>query len=376
MKRLVRLALRVASAALLSGTSALAIAGPGHDHADDAVPKAGPNSPQRQSDGSVFLPKRSQRQLGVRTIVVARTEVAGTVELAGRVIADPGAGGRVQAMQPGRLEALPRGMPSLGQRVVRGEVLAYVVPAIAALERGAQQAQLAELRAQLAIAEKRVARYAELEGTVPRRDLDQARIEAEGLRGRIASLEAALGTREPLIASASGLIATIGATAGQMLDARELVFEIVDPSRLRIEAVTYDSAVANAITGGRLMKPNGEVIALGVVGAATVLRDLAIPVQFRLSAQSKGGLQLSVGELVRVVAQLKRKNHGLPVPASALVRNAANEYIVWAHTEPERFVPKTVTFEPLDGANVLVTSGLQPEERVVVRAANLVNQVR
>ena len=38
--------------------------------------------------------------------------------------------------------------------------------------------------------------------------------------------------------------------------------------------------------------------------------------------------------------------------------------------------PRTVTVEPLDGANVAVTSGLRAGDRVVVRAATLVNQVR
>jgi cobalt-zinc-cadmium efflux system membrane fusion protein len=41
---------------------------PGHDHGEEAA-SAGGNSPKRQPDGSVFLPKPSQRQLGVRTVV-------------------------------------------------------------------------------------------------------------------------------------------------------------------------------------------------------------------------------------------------------------------------------------------------------------------
>ena len=42
-------------------------AGEGHDHGDaPAAPSA--NGPQRQPDGSVFLPKPAQRQLGVRTV--------------------------------------------------------------------------------------------------------------------------------------------------------------------------------------------------------------------------------------------------------------------------------------------------------------------
>ena len=62
---------------------------------------------------------------------------------------DPNAGGRVQSMVAGRLEAGPKGFPALGQTVRKGEVLAYVVPASDTLERANQAAQLAELRASL-----------------------------------------------------------------------------------------------------------------------------------------------------------------------------------------------------------------------------------
>ena len=50
--------------------AAPAFAGDGHDHGDSG-PAANANGPQRQPDGSVFLPKPAQRQLGIRTLVVA-----------------------------------------------------------------------------------------------------------------------------------------------------------------------------------------------------------------------------------------------------------------------------------------------------------------
>ena len=45
-------------------------------------------------------------------------------------------------------------------------------------------------------------------------------------------------------------------------------------------------------------------------------------------------------------------------------------------TAPERFEPRTVTAEPLDGTHVAVTSGLKTGDRVAVRAATLINQIR
>ncbi len=62
--------------------------GEGHDHGD-AGASSNANGPQRQPDGSVFLPKPAQRQLGVRTLVAVAAELPRTVELSGKVLMDP-----------------------------------------------------------------------------------------------------------------------------------------------------------------------------------------------------------------------------------------------------------------------------------------------
>ncbi|RYY81089.1 MAG: efflux RND transporter periplasmic adaptor subunit, partial [Comamonadaceae bacterium] len=116
-----------------------AFAAPGHDHGDVA-PAAASNAPRRLPDGSVFLPKTSQRQLAVRTLLTERRQAPRTVELTGRVVMDPNAGGRVQPTQAGRVEAGPRGLPRLGQFVRKGEVLAVVRSSASAIERANQQA--------------------------------------------------------------------------------------------------------------------------------------------------------------------------------------------------------------------------------------------
>mgnify|MGYP006196831685 CR=1 FL=1 len=61
-------------AAVLAGLAPQTLAGDGHDHGD-APPAANGNGPQRLPDGSVFLPKPAQRQIGVRTLSVEAGEV-------------------------------------------------------------------------------------------------------------------------------------------------------------------------------------------------------------------------------------------------------------------------------------------------------------
>ena len=347
-------------------------AGEGHDHGDaPAAPSA--NGPQRQPDGSVFLPKPAQRQLGVRTLVTEVAELPRTVELGAKVLMDPNAGGKVQALNAGRIEPGPRGLPNAGQAVRKGEVLAYVVSSAAPIERSNQAAQLAELRAAKALADKRVARLQELADTMPRKEIEAAESEVASLAARIAAVGGGLSNREALVAPVSGVIASAHVVAGQVVDARELIFEIVDPSRLRIEALAFDAALAANI-GGATMAVGGKRVPLIFVGASRSLREQALPLSFR--AQGEALDQLAVGQPVRVFVQTKDKVKGLSVPVASLMKNPANQTVVWVKTAPERFEARAVTTEPLDGVNAAVTSGLEPGDRVATQGATLINQVR
>ena len=100
----------------------------------------------------------------------------------------------------GRIDTGPRGLPNPGQAVRKGEVLAYVVPSAAPIERSNQAAQLAELRAAKALADKRIARLQELADTVPRKDVEAAESEAASLAARIAAVGGGLSIREALVA--------------------------------------------------------------------------------------------------------------------------------------------------------------------------------
>lgn len=352
-----------------------ALAGPGHDHGD-APPAPTGNGPSRQPDGSVFLPKPAQRQLGVRTLVAATGQHAKAFELAGTVVMDPNAGGKVQAVLAGRLEAGPKGLPGVGQAVRKGEVLAYVVPTAGAIERSNQLAQQAELRAARDLAARRVARLTELADTVPRKDIEAAESELQSLTQRLGAVGAGLATRDALVAPVSGVIASANAVAGQVVDARELVFEVVDPSRLRIEALAYDPAQAQSVAGATLAV-GGQRVPLRFVGAARSLRDQAQPLQFAGDSSVLGTLaHLAIGQPVRVFVQSTDKVDGVQVPAAALLRNPANQTIVWVKEAPERFAPRVVTAVPLDGTSVAITSGLQPGDRVATQGATLINQVR
>jgi len=331
------------------------------------------DAPRRQPDGSVFVPKPTQRLLGVRTTMAESAEAPVAVQIVGQVVADPNASGRVQSSQAGRIEPPEGGFPALGSRVERGQVLAWIIPVLGAQERSGVQANLADLDAQIAIAQARVQRLSGLAGSVSAREISEARAELEGLRQRRTAVEGGLNGREAVRASASGVLSVVNAVAGQIVDAREPLFEVVDPGRLWVEGVAFDAALVAEIAGASAVTAGGQPLSLSFIGRGLTLRQQAIPLQFRIEQVPPG---LSVGTPVTVTVQTPRRARGIVLPSEAVVRSPEGSQVVFEMPGAERFVPRPVRVQPLDGRTVLVTAGLDRGARVVTQAAGLIAQVR
>ncbi len=331
------------------------------------------DAPRRQADGSVFVPKPSQRLLGLRTGPAEAGEASVAVPLAGQIVADPNASGRVQASEAGRIEPPEGGFPALGQRVARGEVLGFVVPIMAAQDRVGVRASIAELDSLIVITEARVRRFTALTGTVAQAEISDARALLEGLRQRrAANLPAVMG-REPIIAPSAGVISVVRVAAGQVIQAQEPLFDIVDPARLWVEAIAFDTSAVAEISGASAMTASGQALRLGFVGRGMTLRQQGLPLHFRIEGAPPG---LAVGQPVTVLVETPRRTAGIVLPAEAVVRNPEGGQVVYEMPSAERFVPRPVRVQPLDGQRVLVTSGLERGARVVTSGAGLIAQVR
>ena len=375
MKRLFYFGVQVAVLAMASALSAWAgpgAHGPNGEHLDQASsPTAGGLA--RLADGSVNVPKLAQRRMGLRTQLAPESEAAAMIQLPGRVVADPNASGQVQATHGGRVEPGPRGLPMAGQAVKQGEVLVWVRHHADPFALAAQQSQRAELKAARDLAEQRLRRLESLEGTVPRKDIDAARIDVQSLTEREQRIAAILDVREPLRAPVSGVIARADVKAGQIVDTREVLIEVIDPARLMVEASTPDVSLGSRLGTAHLAGLEG--VKLQLVGAARSLRDGMLPLNFRASVAA-GAAPLAVGQTVTLVAALKERRKGIVLPASSVVRSPSNEPIVWIKTGAERFMPQPVQVQPLDAVTVLVTQGLAADNRVLVQGASLIAQIR
>lgn len=373
-----RLAMGVAALALAWPMSSLAAPGahgPNGEHLDAPGNAGAAPGLARLPDGSVQVPMLAQRRLGIRTAIAPQSEAAATIELPGRVVVDPNASGRVQSVHGGRVMPGPRGLPVAGQAVRRGDVLVHVQHHAEPYALAAQQSQLAELRSARALAAQRVQRLEALEGTVPRKDIEAARAELQSLSTRERVIGTSISTRESLVAPVSGVIARADVVAGQIVEARDVLFEVIDPGRVLVEATTSDPALAARVEAASLQGTPG--VKLTLLGAARTLRDGVLPLTFRAeSGQAGTALPLAVGQPVTVLASSDERIKGFVLPAAAIARNAANEPIVWVKSGAERYIAQPVQFRPLDAGTVVVTQGLGADNRVVVQGASLIAQIR
>lgn len=349
--------------------------GPNGEHLDAPRGADSSTGPARLPDGSVNLPMLAQRRLAIRTEPAVESQAAATVELPAKVVVDPNASGRVQTAIGGRVEGGPRGLPFAGQAVRRGDVLAHVTHHAEPLALASQQAQVSELRGSRTIAEQRVERLRALEGTVPRKEIDAAVTELETLRARERSLRGSIGVREALVAPVSGVVSRVDVVAGQVVEARDVLFEVVDPDRMLVEATTSDPALAPQVGLATVKDLPGW--RLQPIGAARSLRDGVLPITFRLAAEGEGrSPPLAIGQPLTVIASLRRTVRGFVLPAQALTRSAANEPVVWIKSGAERYIPQPVRYQALDAGRIVVTQGLGADNRVVVQGAALIAQIR
>ncbi|WP_373974642.1 efflux RND transporter periplasmic adaptor subunit [Chitinibacter sp. SCUT-21] len=340
----------------------------GEDHSQDA-PKAAVapslNKPQRLPDGRVYVPKATQFQLGVITQLAKTTAAAKTIELNGHVVMDPNRSARVQASTAGRISAPSVGLPLLGSKVKKGQVLAVIQPAQSAFELAQQRADLAEAQANLKQAEQSLNRLRDLEGSVARKDIEAASAQVSALRARTAALSQA-SSGEVLRASVDGVLASSNVVNGQVIDPAMVLFEVVDPKGFLIEATAFDPALLSQIDSAAL---NG--VKLKYLGGASALRDGALPLLFAPSE----AMPLALGQVVKVAVSTREQVKGSVLPASAVVKNASNQSVVWILEQAQVLRAQPVQPMPLDGKTVLVPS-LKEGARVVVEGANLINQIR
>lgn len=358
------------SAAVIMVVIALSTGFGGQVLAEGIAPE-GRDTAQRFPDGSLFVPKPTQRILALRTTFTEDAEHRRTAELPGRIVPNPNASGLVQATIGGRLFPPEGGFKPLGTRVRAGDILAYVRPPLPLADATTQQQQARELDQQISIATRKVERLRAIQQVIAKSQLEDAELELKGLLARRSNLDRVQREPEALVSPVAGVLAAANAVAGQMAEPNAVIFQIIDPDRLWIEALSYDAPSLQGSGQARLA--DGKVLDVMHAGTGFSDRNQAVPVHFSIKTNANG---LRVGQFVTVLAATADLRRGISVPREAVLRASNGQALVFEHTNAERFVPREVRVEPLDGANVLIVAGVETGRRVVTQGAELLSQIR
>jgi multidrug efflux pump subunit AcrA (membrane-fusion protein) len=170
-------------------------------------------------------------------------------------------------------------------------------------------------------------------------------------------------------APVSGVIGAANAAAGMIAQPQAVVFHIVDPQRLWVEALSYGGEPVGAHAAAALGEGS---MSLSFVGGGVAGQGRASPLHFRIEDPALARL----GAMLTVLAETEAAVTGMAVPRDSVIRAANGEDVVYVHVAPELFAPRAVRVAPLDGARVLAVAGLEPGERVVTQGAELLGQLR
>jgi RND family efflux transporter MFP subunit len=333
------------------------------------------DAPRRLPGGAAFIAEPTQRLLEVRTAAAAAVTASPAVTLIARVIGDPNRTGVVQSLHGGRVVPLEGGLPRIGQSVRKGEPLVQVDPYLPLADRTTISEKTGEIEQLIAVAESKIRRLRPLakRGAVPQSQVNDLATELEGLRQRREAVRTSRTELELLRAPTDGVIAAVKVVAGQVVQAQDSLFQIIDPQGLLVEALVYGALDPETLADATAITTSGQVLSLSFRGFSRALQQQASIVQFTIPDPPAN---LSVGQPLTVMAKSGTPVTGLIVPKDAVVRSANGEAVVWLSLEPERFEARPVRTRPFDATRLIIAAGLMQGDRVVIRGADLVNQIR
>ncbi|MBF0213836.1 MAG: efflux RND transporter periplasmic adaptor subunit [Magnetococcales bacterium] len=308
----------------------------GEDHGGEAG-NASPAGVALVTGRTVALPKAVQFLLQLRTTEAEAREVSETLRLVGRVIPDPAGYARVQPSALSRVGFDPDLPPPVaGQWVKRGASLAVLNPILSINERNDQQLSL--------------------------------------MRGQRSSETTA--SREMLLAPIDGQITDVHIVPGEVVTESTQMVEIVDPKRVRVEAILYDLAQANRIVSGsaRTRIYPERAFPLKLVGVSPKLNaeHQGLHVQFAVE-ESFGALK--IGMPIDVYAATGTVRYPVAIPGSALTERGGIP-TVWVKNAPEQFEGRMVRPGRHTAEWVEILEGLAPGDKVVVQGQNQLAAMR
>ena len=352
------------------------------------VNEAGSVKAPAEDPAAIAYLKEQQWTNEFATAAVEEADVRTAVRAPATIHPLPGGEAVVSAPAAGRLRA--NELPSIGDRVKAGQVLAQLEPRLAtATDRATLDAEVAEARAIVDGAKVEQARAERLlaDRAVPARRVEDARRATAVAEARLRAAEARLAQRDETLrtgggaaagnafslrAPISGRLAEVSATIGASYDEGAPLFRIVRTDRveLEVQVPAADAAVARQAAGLSLEVPGvpkafslqpHHVHDSGVIDNTTRALSLQMEIE-------NPGEQLLVGQVGSALLYLKERRRMTVVPSAAVLMEAGRPY-VFVQSGGERFARRFVDIASRDGDLVGIAKGVMAGDRVVVKGA-------
>ncbi|HYN80159.1 MAG TPA: efflux RND transporter periplasmic adaptor subunit [Gemmatimonadaceae bacterium] len=322
--------------------------------------------------GISFLKEQQWKTPGFRTTFATSGDLSASFDATGVIESAAGKQAEVTAPIAGLVDAASVARsPTPGQRVRRGDVLAYMTPSL-----GEGGSAYAEARAALREAQAEYSRAKRLveADAAPRRRLNEAENRLQAAREALAGFAGGglmSGGRIPIRAPISGEVVRRNIALGGRLEAGSPLFTIVDPSIVSLR-VNVPAAQASLITprSGAGFTVEGaerryEAAAVLSVGSVIDPASRTLPVIYQIP-NSDGSIK--VGQNARVQIQTGQRVSGVLIPVSAVLDEDGRP-IAYVQPEGETFEKRELRFGGRQGDRVLVLEGIKSGERVVTGAA-------
>lgn len=353
----------------------------------ESAKKAGmPEAPE----GISFL-KEQQWKVLSKMEPAAKRKVTERVRLPGTVVARVNGKAAVASPFGGRLQAPPgKVLPTLGETVEAGQVLAWVQPAFSDFASKLVEAEAEEIRAKLTLdhSELVLERIKKLvaENAKPERELREAEFAVRTARANLEAAQAftkaykqagagfvgdqfAVELKSPI----SGMVQAVSAVVGEHVSTDLAVFAIVDTSKVWIEArvpefdwarlgeslgALYESPVSK----GQFIPVEGKVVFKGV---SVDPKSRTVPLVYEVENQQG---RLKLGMTLNLQLETKSVDEAVAVPSSAIV-DEDGKPIAYVQLSGETFEKRELKLGIRDGGWVQVIDGVAEGDRVVVKEA-------
>jgi cobalt-zinc-cadmium efflux system membrane fusion protein len=334
---------------------------------EEAKKASGPEPPA----GILFLKEQQWRVL-LKTEPVGKRKLVERVRVSALVAAKPGLRAAVVPPVAGRL--IGKALPSLGDRVEAGQVLALVQPPFSEHAARLLEARAEAVRAKLALdqAELTLARVKKLADSRAAKAAQDAALALKDAyeRSGVVTIEGgspALEARAPI----AGVVVEIQAALGEHVASDKAVFRILDASTVHLEARIPEADLPRVEKGTSVLveRPRGvfqplearRVFLAPEVDPAT--RTTALVFE---AGNADGALR--IGSALTLHLETARVEDALAVPATAVVEEDARP-VAFVQLSGETFEKRYLKLGLKEGPWIQVLEGLAEGERVVTKEA-------